>query len=171
MNKFHLIKILLLFFFNFSYADDTISMCGTFIAKDINSCTMYSTSSQYCCYLTTFSNHFYSKMCYPILVQDYLNLNNVLNLGGYNYTIDCGNFIGSTCGTIMTPMSYKDCSQASLKDNSCCYVIYKGSTSCVWLGTGDIGDVTYNGLTIICGAERFKYVFYFIVIFLFIILF
>jgi hypothetical protein len=172
MNKFHLVKILQLFLLiNFSYAEDPISLCGTFIAKDMSSCTEYSTKSQYCCYLTTFSNSLYSKMCYPILIEEYLTLNSEINLGGYKYSVDCGNFIGSTCGTINTPISYKDCSQASLKDNSCCYVKYNNTTSCVRLGTGNIGEVTYNGLKIICGAERFKSVFYLLVMFLSIILF
>jgi hypothetical protein len=134
----------------------TQSKCGSFVPQDSNSCFMYSTNTTYCCSLSTFSNKFYSNICYPISMTDYLPLNNKINLGGYEYDINCGTFIGTTCGYVSTPVSYKDCSQFSKNTNSCCFMKYQGDTSCVWLGTGDTGQVEYNGLVLICEADFLK---------------
>lgn len=132
------------------------SRCGSFVPQDSNSCFMFSTNTTYCCSLSTFSNKFHSNICYPIKMNEYLPLNNRINLGGYDYGIDCGNFIGTTCGFISSPVTYKDCSQFSRNSNSCCFMKFQEDTSCVWLGTGDTGQVEYNGLTLICEANYLK---------------
>jgi len=128
--------------------------CGSWLPKDQSSCEIYNTNSTLCCYLTTFSNGIYFNMCYQINMTDYLHLNNKISLGGYDFDVDCGTIMGTTCGTINTPQSYKDCSQFSLNTNSCCYYRYKNDSSCVWLGQPYTGRVEYKGLELFC-SENF----------------
>ena len=52
------------------------------------------------------------------------------------------------------------------KKNSCCFYKYtyknpdeddwQTETNCIWLGTGDIGEMSYNKLTIICFSNYMK---------------
>lgn len=129
------------------------SYCGSFVPMDLASCTAYSTNSQYCCLLRTYTNQYYDSMCYPIDPTQYMSLNGNIQLGGYSYQVDCGNSIGTDCGQVPEPISYKDCSIYSLNSNSCCYISYKNVTSCVWLGSPNTGKVEYKGLTIICDGS------------------
>ena len=122
------------------------SYCGSWLPKDQSSCALYNTNSTFCCYLTSFTNGIYFNMCYEVNFTDYIYLNNAITLGGYQFNIDCGNTMGTTCGTIKTPKSYKDCSQFSLETNSCCYSSYKGDSSCLWLGSPYLGRIEYKGL-------------------------
>ena len=64
--------------------------------------------------------------------------------------------MGTTCGTIYSPKSYKDCSQFSLSTNSCCYYKYKNETSCLWLGKPFTGKVDYKGLELFCDSDFVK---------------
>ena len=146
--------------------NSTNSLCGSYVPKDITSCTLYSTDSNYCCYLRTFSNSFYSYMCYSLKPSEYINLNNKINLGGFEYEINCGNTIGTICGSITNPYSFKDCGMSSQKDNTCCYMEYQGITNCVWLGSGYKGKVEYKNLTLICGSEVLKKISIFVLLFL-----
>lgn len=144
--------------------------CGSWLPKDQSSCEIYNTNTTLCCYLTTFSNGVYFNMCYQINMTDYLFLNNKITLGDYKFDIDCGMNMGTTCGTIMTPKSYKDCSMFSLDVNSCCYYNYKNDTSCIWLGSAYTGRLEYKGLELVCGGGfisfKHKLLFYIVIFFL-----
>jgi hypothetical protein len=160
---------LIMIFVTIEYCLAQETTCGSFIPQDTNSCFMYTSNTTYCCSLSTFSNKFHSNICYPIVKTEYLGLKNQISLGGYNYDINCGTSIGTTCGNIPVPKSHKDCSQFSLYYNSCCYYKYNGDTSCVWLGTGDTGKVESDGLTLICNSSYLRLsfnLFYFVLIFL-----
>jgi hypothetical protein len=100
----------------------------------------------------------------------YIYSNNEIDLYGAHYYINCGMSLGTTCGDIQNPASYKDCGLSSLDSNSCCYVGYKEQTSCVWLGTPDTGIFEYNGITIICGAKLNNFHFNLLILTLFLIL-
>ncbi len=134
----------------------TQTNCGGLVAESTGRCTMYSTNVTLCCFLRTFSNNFWSSMCHSINATDYLALNGQIQLGGYVYSVDCGDSIGTTCGTIMSPLSYKVCGQYSLNSYSCCYFMFQGDTSCVWLGTGHTGEINYKGIQLICIGEFVK---------------
>jgi hypothetical protein len=126
--------------------------CGAFPPKDTTSCTNYNTDDTLCCRLYEYTNQLFLSMCYPIQKVDYLALNGEITLNGYHYFLDCGISQGTTCGTIFAPQSYKDCSQFSTSDNSCCYYKYKDDTSCVWLGKPDVGEIHSNGISLICDS-------------------
>ena len=91
----------------------------------------------------------------------------------YTFTLDCGSQRGALCGDVVTPLSYKDCSIYSTKKNSCCFYRYKykvgevwtEDTNCVWLGTPDVGEMSFNKLEIICSQNYI----YLNILFLFII--
>jgi hypothetical protein len=137
-------------------SSSTIELCGSYLAEGVGACTQYSTNTTLCCYLRTYSNKYWSSICHSINATDYLGLNGKLKLGDFEYMIDCGDTIGTTCGTIMKPVSYKDCSQFSRSTNSCCFVKYKQDTSCVWLGAGYTGEISYQGLELVCNANYLK---------------
>jgi hypothetical protein len=138
--------------------------CGSFLPQDLGSCSIYSNKDDLCCFLTTYNNNFYSSICYPIKATKYLYLDNKISLGGINYSVDCGRFTGTKCGTIDNPINFRDCSISSLSYNSCCFMKYDDSTSCVWLGNPNTGEIISNGITLICSAGY--YYFNFILIFL-----
>ncbi len=153
------------FFYLVNLISCSIDICGTYISEGTGTCTQYSTNETYCCYLRTYSNNFWSSMCYPINATDYLQLNGILRLGKYKYFVDCGESTGTTCGTLSNPVSYKDCSQFSRNTNTCCFVKYKNDTSCVWLGSGYNGDITYNGIELVCNSVFIGVLKYLLVIF------
>ena len=87
-----------------------------------------------------------------------------VKINGYLYSVDCGESRGTLCGDVVNPVSYKDCSIYSKSDNSCCFyryfykpdensTEYEEETNCVWLGTSDIGEMSYKRLQIICGSK------------------
>jgi hypothetical protein len=129
---------------------NSLTTCGSYLPKDLSSCTPYSTNSTYCCFLLNYSSNSIISTCYPISKQDYYSLNGMLTLSGVNYNVDCGDFLGTTCGTIYNPISHVDCGNSSTDSNSCCYFKYQNITGCVWLDTRSIGSVTLNGLEVTC---------------------
>jgi hypothetical protein len=144
------------FYFLFDLVTSSNQYCGSFLPKDLSSCEPYTTDSAYCCYLSSYTNNLNFHMCYPINKTDYLGLHNTLDINGYNFKVDCGLHVGTTCGAVSKPISYKDCGQFSTGSNSCCYYKYKNETSCVWLESSDIGEVNYKGLQVICGGMWIK---------------
>lgn len=128
--------------------------CGSYLPNGIGSCTIYNTPDQHCCLLTTFTNDLTSTLCYPIPFSQYLALKGQITLNGYSYTIDCGEGLGAICGNVPNPLSYKDCSQFSTVANSCCYYEYLSDTGCVWLGQPYLGELSTNGIKLICSTER-----------------
>ena len=58
--------------------------------------------------------------------------------------------------TTTNPITYKDCSIFSKKDNSCCYYKYQKQTNCVWLGKSDVGTMRYKDLLVICQGRYSK---------------
>ncbi len=99
-----------------------------------------------------------------------------VKINGYRFSIDCGDSRGTLCGDVVDPKSYKDCAIFSKRSNSCCFYRYKYKNpddeewqeerNCVWLGTGDIGEMSYKKLSIICRGNylRFKLVILLIII-------
>jgi hypothetical protein len=154
--KWNKTVILLFLLIRKTLSSSSFDYCASFLAEGVGACTQYSTNTTLCCYLRTYSNKYWSSICHSINATDYLALNGKIKLGDYEYFIDCGDTIGTTCGTIMKPMSYKDCSQFSRNTNSCCFVKYKEDTSCVWLGTGHTGEISYNGLELVCHSSKIK---------------
>ena len=75
----------------------------------------------------------------------------------FEFKLKCGSGRGASCGLIVNPKNYKDCSMYSEKSNSCCFYSYKGSTNCVWLGNSDVGTMKYKDLLLICKGEKIKY--------------
>jgi hypothetical protein len=127
-----------------------MTTCGSYLPKDLSSCTPYSTNSTHCCFLQSYSGDAIINTCYPIEKQEYYSLKGSMRLNGIDYTIDCGVSLGTTCGTIYNPKSHVDCGNSSTGSNSCCFYKYKGETGCVWLDTRSIGYVKYNGLELTC---------------------
>ena len=156
------------------------SYCGSYIPYDGNSCFQYTNASSICCFLRGNFEGNYHTMCYPFSRDIYYKMSRTVKINGYKFSVDYCTNRGTLCGEIVDPVSYKDCSIYSKSDNSCCYYKYryknsdeddwKTETNCVWLGTPDIGEMSYNKLTIICSSSfiNFKiisFVLFFILIF------
>ena len=142
------------------------SYCGSYIPYDGKSCFQYTNSSSICCFLRGNFEGNYHTMCYPFSRDIYYKMSRTVKINGYSFSVDCGNSRGTLCGDIVNPVSYKDCSIYSKRDNSCCFYRYmyknpddeewQTETNCVWLGTGDIGEMSYNKLTIICSSKYIR---------------
>ena len=142
------------------------SYCGSYIPYDGSSCFQYTNSSSICCFLRGNFEGNYHTMCYPFSRDIYYKMSRTVKINGYSFSVDCGNSRGTLCGDIVNPVSYKDCSIYSKSDNSCCFYRYmyknpddtewQTETNCVWLGTGDIGEMSYNKLTIICSSKYIR---------------
>ena len=142
------------------------SYCGSYIPYDGSSCFQYTNSSSICCFLRGNFEGNYHTMCYPFSRDIYYKMSRTVKINGYSFSVDCGTSRGTLCGDIVNPVSYKDCSIYSKSDNSCCFYkyMYKNpdeeewstETNCVWLGTGDIGEMSYNKLTLICFSNFLK---------------
>jgi hypothetical protein len=130
--------------------------CGSWLPKDETSCNLYTTNTTLCCYLTTFSNDIYFNMCYPIERNKYLYLDNKITIGDYEFKMNCGNGMGTICGSRSHPKSYRDCSLSSKSDNSCCYTEYQGNSLCVWLNSRYNGKINKNGITLVCSKGYLK---------------
>ena len=150
------------------------SYCGSYIPYDGSSCFQYTNSSSICCFLRGNFEGNYHTMCYPFSRDIYYKMSRTVKINGYSFSVDCGSSRGTLCGDIVNPVSYKDCSIYSKSDNSCCFYKYtyknpdkishdeseddwQTETNCVWLGTGDIGEMSYNKLTVICSSNYLKY--------------
>ena len=171
MRKFLLITLTLTIFFSLFSTYISPASCGSYLAVDSSSCIPYSTNTTLCCLLTANFQDIYISSCYAINYTDYFGLNDQIVLGNYTYEIDCGQVMGSTCGSITTPRSYKDCGQAGTTTNACCYYEYKNDTSCMWLGSPYVGQLEYNGLTLICNADIlvFRYYLYVFIAIIFVL--
>ena len=155
------------------------SYCGSYIPYDGSSCFQYTNSSSICCFLRGNFEGNYHTMCYPFSRDIYYKMSRTVKINGYSFSVDCGSSRGTLCGDIVNPVSYKDCSIYSKSDNSCCFYKYTyknddeewlTETNCVWLGTGDIGEMSYNKLTLICISNSLKLRILTILLFLAIIL-
>ena len=156
------------------------SYCGSYIPYDGSSCFQYTNSSSICCFLRGNFEGNYHTMCYPFSRDIYYKMSRTVKINGYSFSVDCGSSRGTLCGDIVNPVSYKDCSIYSKSDNSCCFYKYtyknpdetewQTETNCVWLGTGDIGEMSYNKLTLICISNSLKLRILTILLFLAIIL-
>ena len=143
------------------------SYCGSYIPYNGDSCWQYTNSSSICCFLRGNFEGNYHTMCYPFSRDIYYKMSRSVKINGYAYQLDCGQARGTLCGEVVNPISYKDCSIYSTKTNSCCFYKYKykdhrsgeyiEDTNCVWLGTSDIGEMSYNKLTVICNY-RYLYI-------------
>ena len=152
--------------FSFLISMSISSYCGSYIPYDGSSCFQYTNSSSICCFLRGNFEGNYHTMCYPFSRDIYYKMSRTVKINGYSFSVDCGNSRGTLCGDIVNPVSYKDCSIYSKSDNSCCFYRYmyknpddtewQTETNCVWLGTGDIGEMSYNKLTIICSSKYLK---------------
>ena len=140
------------------------SYCGSYIPYNGNSCFQYTNSSSVCCFLRGNFEGNYHTMCYPFSRKIYYKMSRKVKINGYEFSVDCGRSRGTLCGDIVNPVNYKDCSVYSKKDNSCCFYQYTykeegkwlTETNCVWLGTGDIGEMSYKKLTLICSNSYIK---------------
>ena len=145
------------------------SYCGSYIPYDGSSCFQYTNESSICCFLRGNFEGNYHTMCYPFSRDIYYKMSRKVKINGYTYSVDCGTSRGTLCGDVVNPVNYKDCSIYSKKDNSCCFYKYyyrstedndtglEEETNCVWLGTGDIGEMSYKRLQIICGEKIMKF--------------
>ena len=145
------------------------SYCGSYIPYDGSSCFQYTNESSICCFLRGNFEGNYHTMCYPFSRDIYYKMSRKVKINGYTYSVDCGESRGTLCGDVVNPVNYKDCSIYSKKDNSCCFYRYyyrstedndsdyEEETNCVWLGTGDIGEMSYKRLQIICGEKKLKF--------------
>ena len=158
----------------------TNSYCGSYIPYDGSSCFQYTNATSICCFLRGNFEGNYHTMCYPFSRDIYYKMSRTVRINGYSFSVDCGSSRGTLCGDIVNPVSYKDCSIYSKSGNSCCFYKYmyknpddpewQTETNCVWLGTGDIGEMSYNKLTIICSSNYTKYsLILFIIIFIIIL--
>ena len=144
------------------------SYCGSYIPYDGSSCFQYTNESSICCFLRGNFEGNYHTMCYPFSRDIYYKMSRKVKINGYTYSVDCGDSRGTLCGDVVNPVSYKDCSIYSKSGNSCCFykyyykadendTKYEEETNCVWLGTGDIGEMSYKRLQIICGEKILKF--------------
>ena len=106
------------------------------------------------------------SICYPYKKEKYYgNLN--INYNKQLYAIDCG--IGSSymdpdwnmtledrysCGKD-NPNDYKDCTDDSTHENSCCFYEGNDLKRCYWLGIKYTGKAYDNGYKFICLANYF----------------
>lgn len=168
------IKIILLFLFFPQFI--LCSYCGSYIPFSPRSCYEYTNVTSICCHLRgNFAGSPHS-MCYPFSRDIYYKMGRSVKINGYKFDIDCGESRGTLCGSVVNPKSYKDCGIFSKKDNSCCFYSYQyknpgdddysEETNCVWLGTGDVGEMSYNKLKIICSINYVKINFIFLFFFL-----
>lgn len=155
------------------------SYCGSYIPYSGSSCFQYTNTSSICCFLRGNFEGNYHTMCYPFSRDIYYKMSRSVKINSYTYSIDCGESRGTLCGDIVDPKSYKDCSIYSKKHNSCCFYEYKyknpgeeeysTETNCVWLGTGDVGEMSYNKLKLICEGKYSKYKFVLLLIIAFVL--
>ncbi len=142
------------------------SYCGSYIPYGPSSCYEYTNSSSICCYLRGNFEGSYHSMCYPFQRDIYYKMARTVKINGYKFNLDCGHSRGTLCGKVVIPISYKDCSIYSTKSNSCCFYSYtyknpddddyQTETNCIWLGTSDVGEMSYNKLTVICKVANIK---------------
>lgn len=78
------------------------SYCGSYLPKDESTCDKY-------------TNYKMSRS---------------ISINNYDFKLKCGSTRGASCGQIVNPITYKDCSIYSKKDNSCCYYKYQKQTNC-----------------------------------------
>ena len=164
--KINNILIIIIIICVFQYISS--SYCGSYIPYDGSSCFQYTNESSICCFLRGNFEGNYHTMCYPFNREIYYKMSRKVKINGYTYSVDCGESRGTLCGDVVNPVNYKDCSIYSKSDNSCCFYKYyyktdneskdwEVETNCVWLGTGDIGEMSYKRLQIICGDYIMKF--------------
>ena len=149
------IYIFFLFLLKFSFS----SYCGSYLPKDASTCDKFDTTESICCHLQGNFDGAPHSTCYPFRRDIYYTLSRSIELNGYRYKLNCGKKRGTSCGQIVNPQSYKDCSISSKKSNSCCFYRYGSQTNCVWLGTSDVGTMQYKDLLVICSESYLKYSF------------
>ena len=182
MNNFnHMLCVITTIFFLSLLQHTKNSYCGSYIPYSGRSCFEYTNSTSICCFLRGNFEGNYHTMCYPFSRDIYYKMTRQVKINGYLFTVDCGRSRGTLCGDVVNPVSYKDCSIYSTSDNSCCFYkyIYKNpdeddwntETNCVWLGSPDIGEMSYNKLTLICSGNTLNVKkFFFVLIFIVLVL-
>ena len=173
----------LIFFLILIIKKSNESYCGSYIPKDEGTCRHYTNLTEICCFLRGAFNGQYHSMCYPFSRATYYKLGRYVKINGFTYRLDCGNQRGASCGDVFNPRSYKDCGVYSNKGNSCCFYSYyanstNNDTNCVWLGTSDIGVISYrkvitqndgsnftSSLNVICFGNFIKVNFLFLLFF------
>ena len=143
------------------------SYCGSYLPKDESTCDKYTNTTFICCHLTGHVFGTVQSMCYPFSREDYYKMSRSISINNYDFKLKCGSTRGAFCGQIVNPITYKDCSIYSKKDNSCCYYKYQKQTNCVWLGKPDVGTMKYKDLLVICEGSYTKINLYTIVLILF----
>lgn len=161
--KLYIYFLFLLIKFSFS------SYCGSYLPKDSSTCDKFDTADSICCHLQGNFDGAPHSMCYPFKRDIYYSLSRSIELNGYRYKLNCGKKRGTSCGQIVNPQSYKDCSISSSKSNSCCFYRYGSQTNCVWLGASDVGTMKYKDLLVICSESYLKYSFVLTLILLFLL--
>ena len=126
------------------------SYCGSYLPKDESTCDKYINTTYICCHLTSHLFGTVQSMCSPFSREDYYKMSRTISINNYDFKLKCGSTRGASCGQIVNPISYKDCSIYSKKSNSCCYYKYQKQTNCVWLGKSDVGTMKYKELLVIC---------------------
>lgn len=133
------------------------SYCGSYLPKDETSCDKFTHSTNICCHLTGKLYGTIQSMCYPFVREDYYRMKRTVGINEFNFKLKCGNKRGASCGQVVNPVTYKDCSIYSESKNSCCYYTYKGTTNCVWLGNSNVGTMKYKDLLLICKGTFLQY--------------
>ena len=158
--------------------ESNLSYCGSYIPNNGDSCWQYTNATSICCFLRGNFEGNYHTMCYPFSRDIYYKMSRSVKINGYLFQLDCGRSRGILCGDVVHPVSYKDCSIYSTSSNSCCFYRYQyrdpesdkfiEDTNCVWLGTPDVGEMSFNKLTIICYGNHvyIKALLYFLLIIL-----
>ena len=159
--------LMAIFIIIYLFQRNVSSYCGSYIPYNGDSCWQYTNATSICCFLRGNFEGNYHTMCYPFSRDIYYKMSRSVKINGYHYELDCGKGRGTLCGEVVNPVNYKDCSIYSTKTNSCCFYKYRyknpgddnyiEDTNCVWLGTSDIGEMSYNKLTLIC-YNRYLYI-------------
>ncbi len=136
-----ILSLLLISLFNF-----TNGACPTNSKPSkVEDCTAHSTSTNFCCMLSSPGYKPTNTLCKELSLSEYTNQNIYPYEGGF-YNIDCGNpefnpVKGNACGN-QNPVKQNDCWYFSTMDSSCCFHQPNNTqASCKWLGSKDIGVV------------------------------
>ena len=160
--SYYIIFIIIISIISYIHSD---CILGT-IASKSSECLKDTSYDEYCCFISPLRDESLPSICYPYKKEKYYgNLN--INYNKQLYAIDCG--IGSSymdpdwnmtledrysCGKD-NPNDYKDCTDDSTHENSCCFYEGYDLKRCYWLGIKYTGKAYDNGYKFICLANYF----------------